>query len=325
MPNIKDVASLAGVSITTVSRVLNNTSYTSEATKNKVRDAMASLDYYPHQIARALSKKQSFLIGIILPDSSNMFFAELLKAIELESVNKGYKILLCNSLNEQKKEASYLQMLKENRADGIILCSHASAIASFEGNDRPIIAFDRAIRDIPYIASDNFQGGQLATRHLIDRGCKSLLHISGPLELKMLSNRRSDAFRLECIEAGISHRILESRNDQLTFAYHQTFVKESIRPLLREIDGVFCSNDLIAYAIYVECEELGIKVPEQLKIVGYDHSFLSQTLQEPKLTTIAQPIQLMGKLLCAGIIDIIERNPVHSQQLPVKLIQGTTT
>ncbi len=325
MSTIKDVANEAGVSITTVSRVLNNKGYISEATKEKVYSAMKHLDYHPHQIARALSKKQSFLIGVIIPDSSLSFFAQLVRSIEDTCGKNGYKIILCNSLNNQSKEKGYIQMLQENRVDGIIMGSHASQLSDYKELKRPLITFERYIDNIPYVTADNFLGGQLATQHLIDSGCKHLLHISGPLELSILANRRSDAFQVTCNKNHVDYSVVDYTYTHLDFNYYVNYIQTTIGPMLDYYDGVFCSNDLLAYALYLYCHSNNIKVPDDIKIVGYDHSPFSQILASPKLTTIAQPIDTLGDLLAKGIISLVEKKEVYNQQLSVRLIKGDTT
>ncbi|WP_113672495.1 LacI family DNA-binding transcriptional regulator [Vallitalea guaymasensis] len=327
MNTIKDVAKKAGVSITTVSRVLNNNNYISDMTRKKVLDAMKELDYYPHQIARALSKKQTFIIGVILPDSSNPFFAQLLKNIEQVAQCKNYKVLLCNSLNDKEKELSYIKMLKENRVDGIIMGSHVLNMEAYKNITEPIIAFERYINNsIPYVTSDNYTGGQLATNHLIERGCKNLLHISGPLDLSIDANRRADAFKLTCIDNEIDYYIVEYQDLNLNFEYFYKFIETNIDKYLDKIDGVFCSNDILAYALYVYCKNKNINVPDTLKIVGYDNSQITQMLKTPRLTTIAQPIDLIGKILCENLIRLIEKKgDAYNQQLSVTFIKGETT
>jgi len=327
MPTIKDVAKKAGVSITTVSRVLNNTNYISDSTRNKVVAAMKELDYHPHQVARALSKKHTFIIGAILPDSSHPFFAQLLKAIEETALKEDYKVLLCNSFNDKEKGLSYINMLKENRVDGIIMGSHALDIDEYKKINKPIITFERYIDDnIPYISSDNYEGGRLATKHLIDQGCKSLLHISGPFKLSIFSNRRADAFKLTCIENNIDFEIIEAQHAKLSFDYFYNFIENNISNYLSKVDGVFCSNDILAYALYVYCKNNGIDVPGTIKIVGYDYCQFSRMLKTPTLTTIAQPIDLIGRYLCNNLIKMIEKKEgVYNQILSVKLIKGDTT
>ncbi len=326
MATIKDVAKEAGVSITTVSRLLNNNNYISDSTRKKIRDAMKRLDYHPHQIARALSKKQTHILGLILPDSSHSFFGQLIKAIEMTAQSKDYKILLCNSLNDKEKELSYINMLKENRVDGIIMGSHALDLDAYKTIKKPLVTFDRYIDDtIPYVASDSYTGGQLATQHLIDQGCKQLLHISGPLKLSTFANRRADGFKLTCIENHIAYDIIESEYTKLSYSYFYQFIETTISSYLHKIDGVFCSNDILAYALYVYCIKHNINVPERIKIVGYDFCRFSRMLKTPRLTTIAQPIDLIGQILSKSLIDLIEKKETYNQQLSVKLIKGETT
>ncbi len=324
MPTIKDVAKMANVSITTVSRVINNKGYISETTRKNVYDAMKALDYAPHQVARALSMKQSFLIGLILPDASHPFFAEMVQVVEEVAQTKGYKVLVCNSLNNSKKEQEYISMLKENRVDGIIIGSHTLELSAYEAINRPLVTFERHIKDVPCITSDNFGGGQMATQHLIDQGCKKLLHICGPLNKDITSNLRSDAFKITCINNSVDHDMVIYESDQLDFSCYEDFIKDEIGPILHSYDGVFCNNDYLAYALYVYCTRHDIDVPDQLRIVGYDHSRFTQVLRTPVLTTIAQPIELISKILCDSLIQKIEGKDVHSQQLPVSLVLGET-
>ncbi|MDQ0338541.1 LacI family sucrose operon transcriptional repressor [Caldalkalibacillus uzonensis] len=329
MPSIKDVAKKAGVSVTTVSRVLNNRGYISKETRRKVEQAMAEIDYHPNQIARALQKSQSYLLGVIVPDSNHPFFAELIKYIEIYAHEQNYKILICNSSDDPDKEAKYIAMLRENRVDGIIMCSHTLDIEEYKKVKLPIVSFDRIIsEEIPYVGSDNFLGGELATEHLISRGCQRLLHISGPLELDMLPNRRADAFKLKCMQHNIPFKIVECEFNRLTFDYYRDLITHEVSKYLNDFDGIFCSNDLVAYALYVYAAQQGIKVPEQLKIVGYDFHSFTRMLQLPKLTTIKQPIDKIGKVLCSTLIKMVgghEEDMISNTIVSVELIKGDTT
>ena len=326
--NIKDVAKKAGVSITTVSRVLNNHPNVSDKTKAIVHTTMKELNYYPHQIARALSKKQSFLIGMLVPDCTTPFFAELVKYVELNAQDCDYKLLLCNSLNDEDRELKYTAMLRQNRVDGIIMGSHTLDVELYKDLNAPIITFDRQIDEsIPYVSCDNFHGGQLATEHLINNGCKNLLHISGALNFNSIVNQRSEAFKLTCIEKDIAFQVLELEHTNLSYEYFHDFIIKNVAPILHEVDGVFCSNDLLAYALYVYCQEHQIKIPEDLKIIGYDHDSFIRMLKTPNITTIAQPIEQLANALWAGMLELIE-NPTsqhaHNRIIPVHLIEGDT-
>lgn len=329
MTNIKDVAKKAGVSVTTVSRVINDKGYISRETKEKVLKAMEEVDYQPNQIARALQKSQSYLIGVIVPDSNHPFFSDLIKYIEMYASEQNYKILLCNSLGNAEKEANYIRMLRQNRVDGIIMCSHTLDIEHHKKVHLPIVSFDRILANtIPYIGSDNYRGGEMATKHLIDRGCKSLLHISGPLEFDSLPNRRGDAFKLTCMKYDISFKIIEGELNGLTFDYFWEFIHREVSKHLQDVDGIFCSNDIVAYALYIYATQHNIKIPDELQIIGYDNHSFTRMLQTPKLTTISQPIDKIGKVLSSTIIDLIEgkdRDTINNSIVDVELIEGETT
>ena len=328
--NIKDVAKKAGVSITTVSRVLNNHPNVSEKTKLLVTNTMEELNYYPHQIARALSKKQSFLIGMLVPDCSNPFFSELIKYVELNAQEHDYRLLICNSLNDMEKELKYVSMLRQNRVDGIIIGSHTLDLDYYKNLNAPVITFDRYIDDsIPYVTCDNYHGGQLATNYLISHGCKSLLHISGAPNLNSFVNRRSEAFKVTCIDNNIPFQIMELDHTNLTYEYYYNFITKYVTKVLGDIDGVFCSSDLLAYALYVYCKNNGINVPQDLKIIGYDNDSFVRTLKTPKITTISQPIESLANALWDVMLQLIE-NPKpsaeHTQNriVPVSLVERDT-
>lgn len=329
MTGIKDVAKKAGVSVTTVSRVMNNRGYISKETRRKVEKAMESIDYHPNQIARALQKSQSYFIGIIVPDSNHPFFSDLIKFVEISANERNYKLLICNSLDDPEKEAKYINMLRQNQVDGIIMCSHTMNIESYKKVPFPIVSFDRFISPtIPCVGSDNFRGGELATEHLIQQGCKQLLHISGPLDLDMLSNRRRDAFVVTCMRHGIAYDIIEGAHNNLTFEYFWSFITEKLSTQqLHKYDGIFCSNDIVAYALYLYAQEQGIKVPEQLKIIGYDYHSFTRMLQNPKLTTIMQPSDRIGVMLTNTLIQMIENADgelINNSTVDVTLIKGDT-
>lgn len=329
MASIKDVAKHAGVSVTTVSRVLNNRGYIGKETRKKVEASMKALDYQPNQIARALLKNQSSVIGLIVPDISHPFFAELINWIESTASEHDLKVLVCNSLQEAEKEANYITMLKQNRVDGIIMCSHSQEVEAYRDVKMPLVSFDRILSPtIPYVASDNFRGGELATQHLIDRGCKKLLYISGPLENDLLANRRGDAFQLKCLKENVEWKILEGAHVKATFEGNWKFIEAEIGPYLTDYDGIFCSNDIMAYTLYMYASENGICVPEQMKIIGYDYHSFTRMLKQPLLTTIKQPIESMGKMLCLSLIDQIEGKSdkqVNNNVFDVELIVGETT
>ncbi|MBT2291312.1 LacI family DNA-binding transcriptional regulator [Paenibacillus albidus] len=325
MPTIKDVALRAGVSVTTVSRVLNNRGYLSEELKLKVTRAMDELNYRPNELARSLSRSKSNIIGLIIPHVSHPFFGELTSHIEDYAYRNGYKLLLCNSQLDKHKELEYIDMLRASRVDGIIMGSHTLEVGAYRQIHLPIVTFDRQISpDIPYICSDNYKGGLLATTRLVDKGCRKLAHIGGHPKLNILSGLRYEAFRDTAQLHGVWHTSLHTNSNSFDFGEYERLLEQ----LLREhpdIDGIFAGSDIIAaYALKV-CREKGRRVPEDIRIVGYDGITL-RTQLTPSLTTIRQPIEAMSKLAVELIMAQEMGEKVASEYiLPVELEVGATT
>lgn len=325
MANIKDVAERSGVTVTTVSRVLNNRGYISEKTRQKVQKAIEELNYQPNEIARALLKRKSNLIGLIIPDVSHPFFAEISKYIEYYAYKNGYKVLLCNAYKDIKKEKGYIDMLKRNQVDGIIMASHTLEISEYLNLNLPIVAIDRLLsEDIPYITSDNYNGGALATQLLIDRGCNNLAHISGSLKLNTPANKRCESFIDVARKNNKKYVVVETKLN----SFNKEEYEKLIYALFQNnpgIDGIFASSDLIAAYIIQVSNSLGKKIPEDLKIVGYDDTFIA-SLTVPPLTTIGQPLEKISKTAIEIIINIVNGIEVPKENiLPIHLIERKTT
>ncbi|XJZ28694.1 LacI family DNA-binding transcriptional regulator [Bacillota bacterium Lsc_1132] len=324
-PNMKDVAALAGVSATTVSRVLNDRGYISEETKNKVFQAMEELHYFPSDVARSLFRKSTKLIGLIFPTTSHPFFGELILNIERFCSLFGYKVLLCNSLNDTDKESKYLEMLQRNQVDGIIVGTHNQGTLDYEKIRFPVVAIDRFLSDnIPVVSSDNYQGGKLATERLLESGCKKIIHICGPLKLKTPANLRTIAYKDMMEKHKIKPIIYE-----LPVNFNHEYTIEMIKNILIEhpdVNGIFTSDDLIAASVLTEAANIGKKVPNDLKVIGYDGTETVQICL-PHLTTIKQPIKLIAEKSVSMLIELIEGKQYETnleEKLPVLLKKGTT-
>lgn len=325
MANIKDVAERSGVTVTTVSRVLNNRGYISEKTRQKVYKAMEELNYQPNEIARALLKRKSNLIGLIIPNVSHPFFAELTNYIEYYAYKNGYKILLCNAYQDSKKEKDYIDMLKRHQVDGIIMGSHTLEFSEYLNLGLPIVAIDRFLSDnVPYISSDNYNGGELATKLLIEKGCRKIAHISGSLSLSTPANKRYTAFVDIAGKNNISYVIIETKLNR----FDKEEYERQIYKLFEDhpdIDGIFASSDLIAACIVEVSNALGKTIPDDLKVVGYDDTNIA-SLIVPALTTIRQPIEKIGELAVEAIINQLNGEEVTKENiLPIELIERKTT
>ncbi|QSF45299.1 LacI family DNA-binding transcriptional regulator [Paenibacillus tianjinensis] len=325
MATIHDVALKAGVSVTTVSRVLNNRGYISEMTRTKVSGAMEELGYQPNEIARSLLRKQSNLFGLIIPNVSHPFFSQLADRVEYYAYLEGYKVLLCNSQMDPDKERDYIDMLKRNRVDGIIMGSHTLEVEEYRSLNSPIVTIDRKIHNnIPYISSDNYRGGQLAAELLVAKGCRKIAHICGNLELQMLSNQRTDAFLDVTIKHGVERLVVETGLN----VFDENKYEKLLGQLLQEhpdIDGIFATSDILgAYAIK-ESLKAGKRIPEDIRIVGYDDVGASRWVR-PELTTIRQPIDALGKMAIKLLrMQMDDELVAFENILPVELIERATT
>jgi LacI family sucrose operon transcriptional repressor len=325
MPTIRDVAEKAGVSVTTVSRVLNNRGYISEHTRKKVYQAMEELDYQPNEVARSLFRKKSNIIGLIVPSIAHPFFGELTSYVEYYAYCRDYKVLICNSMLDAAKEQEYIAMLRRNQVDGIIMASHTLEVEEYKKLDLPVVTFERFISDkIPYVTSDNYQGGKMAVELLLERGCKKIAHMCGSLHLDMLANQRHQAFLDVARERGAVCCTVETDMN----AFEVNKYERLLTDLLTEqpdIDGLFLNSDLMALVAITVCRKLGKRIPEDVKLVGYDDVLLA-SLTSPQITTIRQPLDKMSELAVQLLESLIQGESVKVENcLPVELIERETT
>lgn len=325
MATLDDIAKLAGVSATTVSRVINNYGSLSEKTKTKVFEAMRELNYQPNSLARSLKGKKTQLIGVILPGVSNPLFGQMVQEIEDQLFKKGFRMILCNAGNDSEKERDYLRMLMANRVDGIIAGSHNLGIEEYKKVGLPIISFDRYLSDnIPIVSSDNFHGGQLAAQALLASGSKKLQIITGANRPNSPTSDRLNGFKEVLRKHDLNFETME-----INFGSSPNIKSLKIKELLMEqaTDGIFCTDDLTALLVVQQAKALDIKIPEQVRLVGYDGTNFIQNYH-PELTTVMQPISdivtMMIDLLLKRIDDP-ECQLAKNYTLPVKLITGETT
>lgn len=325
MANIQDVASKVGLSVTTVSRVLNNRGYISEKTRKKVYEAMEELNYQPNEIARALFRKSTNIIGVIVPSVGHPFFGKLVEAIETYASTKGYKIMLCNSFHERNKEIDYIQMLKSNKVDGIIIGSRSADLKKYMESSLPFVSIDRILNETtPCVSSDNYQGARLATTYLIEQNCRKLAFIGGTPSLNLMANQRQQAFVDVCTASCITNVVVPTAESHLS-AMDYTECIENLLQSHPDIDGIFASSDIIAAQVLQIVVQLGRKVPQDIKIVGFDDIILSR-LTSPQITTVHQPVDRMGKCAVDFILRKMKGEAVPMRMVfPVTLIKRGTT
>lgn len=299
MATIREVARLAGVSPSTVSRVMNGTAKVDEEKKQRVLDAIHQTSFQPNELARALYKKSSKIIGLIVPNIENPFFSELARVIEEEAFRHGFRLLLCNSNNDAKKEQINISMLDQMKADGIILITNSGHTGRMIADcSLPVVIVDRHIPDtgeVAFVESDHYRGGRLATEYLLRCGCRRPVCLRGPQRFTS-GVLRFRGYQDVCRENGIGERFIDC-----TYSFSSGMAAaEKLLETFPDADGVFAANDMVAVSVYKVLHNHGVQVPGEIQIVGFDDVGFS-TLVTPALTTIRQPIREMGR----RAVDII--------------------
>jgi LacI family transcriptional regulator len=306
---MREVAERAGVSVTTVSHVINNSRPVNPQTRHRVEEAMQTLGYQPNVLARSLRRGVTHTIGVILPDSTNPYFAEVVRGIEDTSFDQGYSVILCNSDNDLDKERHYTNVLVEKQVDGIIFVAaglSSENIYALQVRGVPLVLVDRHVPEVlvDNVLTDNLLGGRLATNHLIELDHRIIGCISGPKGVR-LSSERIDGYRQALKSAGISldPRMIVEGDFQYQSGYEGSKALFNQQP---SPTAIFACNDLMAIGVYRFAHENNLNVPEQLSIVGFDDVRLS-AYTNPPLTTVHQSKHEMGskaaKLLMERIAD----------------------
>jgi LacI family transcriptional regulator len=327
MPTIRDVAAHAHVSVATVSHVLNGTRFVDPATVARVRSAIQELGYRPNSLARGLRRNETSTIGMLLPDNSNPFFGEIARSIEDIGFSEDYNVILCNSDGSEAKEAAYVDTLLSKQIDGLILISSGNSFAPLQtilDAGVPCVVVDRELGDefeVDQVLIDNRQGGYLAGRYLVQLGHRRIGYIAGPNQLS-LSAQRQTGFRDALAEAELD--LPDEAVVQGDFFY--TGGASGMSELLRRGDGltaVFAANDRMAVGAMSTLQRAGLRVPDDVSIIGYDDIPLASALY-PSLTTVAQPTTEMGRMCVSLLIERIKMRgdalPVRRLTLPVRLI-----
>ncbi|WP_042146603.1 LacI family DNA-binding transcriptional regulator [Paucisalibacillus sp. EB02] len=324
MTTIREVAKKAGVSVATVSRVINQNGYVKDSTFEKVQEAIKELNYRPSAIAVSLNNKKTKTIGLILPDITNPFFPELAKAVEEVANNYGYTMILCNSSGTVKNEIDQIELLQSKYVDGIILASDSFVEKDYKDVNLPMVLLDRGANPKnSSIRVNNFYGGVLATEHLLEQGCIKIAHLAGPKHV-FTGQQRLEGYR-SVVESmkWFDEKLVAYANYQLDDAI--TATKELLNKN-KGIDGIFAGNDLMAIGCIKAIHSFGLSVPEDIAVIGFDGISLTNMII-PELSTIKQPIYEMGKEATNQIIKEIEGNHKESRDIEfdVTLIQREST
>lgn len=295
MATIKDVAARAGISYTTVSHVVNGTRPVSDPVRIKVEAAIAELGYVPSGVARSLRARATGTIGLLVPNASNPYFAELARGIEDHAERNGYSVILCNSDDDGDKQLRYLRVLLERRIDGLIVATVASDpafVQALAAVKVPLMLVDRSLDGVQAdrVQVDHELGGYLATRHLLELGHRRIACIGGPASTQVVQ-LRAVGYRRALQEAAIEALPV------VDCAFTSPGGHAAALALLTggEVPtAIFAGNDMIALGVLRAAAECAVRVPEQLSLVGFDDIEVSRYLH-PALTTIGQRIGQLGE------------------------------
>jgi DNA-binding LacI/PurR family transcriptional regulator len=295
MTTIADVARYAGVSVATVSHVMNRTRYVKPETAERVRAAITALRYSPNSVARSLRRGETRTIGLLLPDNSNPFFASLARQIEDAGFVAGYTVILCNSDGSAEKEERYLSVLMAKQIDGLIFAGSSDHARVFSRllPDVPAVMLDREIHsvNVDSVLVDHDHGGYLAGRYLAGLGHERIGVIGGPRDSSS-SPARVRGFSRALAETGLdlpASWVVDSD-------YHFAGGRSAMERLMTQAPGVtavFACNDLMAMGAITALRSRGLRVPDDMSMVGFDDIPYAVTTWPP-LTTIAQPVEKMG-------------------------------
>ncbi|AUI85796.1 transcriptional repressor PurR [Vibrio azureus] len=298
MATIKDVARLAGVSTTTVSHVINKTRFVAEATQEKVMKAVESLNYAPSAVARSLKCNTTRTIGMLVTQSTNLFFSEVIDGVESYCYRQGYTLILCNTGGIYEKQRDYIRMLAEKRVDGIlVMCSDLTEELK-EMLDRhpdiPKVVMDWGPESsqADKIIDNSEEGGYIATKFLIDNGHTDIACLSGHFD-KAACKERIAGFNRAMVEANLavnSEWMIEGNFECDT----AVLAADKITAMKNRPTAVFCFNDTMALGLMSRLQQNGYKIPDDISIIGYDNIELAEYFSPP-LTTIHQPKRRVGK------------------------------
>ncbi|NDV18480.1 LacI family DNA-binding transcriptional regulator [Pseudodesulfovibrio sp. JC047] len=306
MATIKDVAKLAKVSTSTVSHVLNKTRFVSDATCQRVREAVRTLNYRPSSIARSLKGQKTRTLGMLVTTSRNPFFAEVVHAVERRCYERGYTLFLCNTEGDIHRMEANLDALEEKRVDGLLLlCSEVNddVITLLEAERSvPIVIFDWGPESdiVDRIYDNSPYGAQLATEHLLAHGHRAIGCVTGPAGRRSAEERLA-GFRTTMTEVGLPIReewIIEGDYE----CEGGVRAMQQLADLHDRPSAVFVCNDMMALGMMSEAFRLGIRVPLDISLVGYDDIYIARHAT-PSLTTIHQPKNQLAAMAVDTLID----------------------
>lgn len=325
--SIKDIAAISGVSIATVSRVLNRKGNYSPETEKKVMAVVNSYGYISNMAAKSLREAKSHTIGLIMPNVNNVFFSNLAYYSETYLSERNYSLFICNSGNSGEKEAAYFRTLASRGVDGILCISTLDTLpAEILARGLPIVCVDRhprASHPLPWVGNDGFLAGRTATEHLLDKGCKHILYISSYLG-NYGRRDRMEGYMQALKDRGIfvdKNYILERSGREPTQIEVEILVYRFLQGHL-PVDGIITASEPAALGAVYALNRAGLSIPEDVRIVGFDNTLYS-LLTTPPLSSIERYPQKIAVKACEHLLRLIDGEVVEEMNVtvPVNLVE----
>lgn len=325
--SIIDIAKRAGVSTATVSRVINHNGGYSKETEVKVRQTIDECEFTPNANAIGLRTKRSRCIGVIVPDVTNEFFAKIIQELDFYLLKHRYSLLICNSNEDYELENMHIKGLIEKNIDGIVYISGQNEIKNInEIRNIPVVYIDRAPKNAEMlILSDNQTGGYLAARELIEKGCRRILLLRD-VRCASTIRYRKEGYLKALLEYGIPYREELEISCFPEYAQARSVMERLVKSRGCFFDGIFATNDMMAMACINVLMEAGIRIPEEVKVVGFDDISLTR-FTYPQITTITQDTRQMALAAGRTILKLIQKKEIKEKRtiIPVTLqVRGTT-
>ncbi|MEW8978821.1 MAG: LacI family DNA-binding transcriptional regulator [Symbiobacterium sp.] len=312
MARIVDVAERAGVSPMTVSRVLNGTGRVSPATRERVLRAIEELNYVPNQIARSLVQGHTNVLGLIIPDITNPFFTTIARGVEDAARKSHYKVLLCNSDEDPKKEREYIETLVASKVDALVMApvgdSSKGSLDFLQSNQVPVVLVDRRVEgvdDVDLVTSDSVAGTRALVEHLLGLGHRRIALVAGPQTISTARDRRR-SFLETVAAAGVEHD--PSLEVEVPYTKEGGMMaSRTILELPERPTAVFCSNNAQAVGLVLGFRQAGVRIPDEIAVCCFDDVELASML-DPFLTVTQQPAYTFGTIAVQLLLERMEGN-----------------
>jgi len=316
--SVKDVAAAAGVSLGTVSNVLNRPDRVSPGTRDRVLRAMAELGFVRNESARQLRAGTSRTLAYVMLDASNPFFTDVAAGIDTAAEAVDLALVLCNSRNSAERERSHLGLLEQQRVQGVLITPvepDSPALDDLARRGTPVVVVDRTRADQSFcsVAVDDVLGGRLAVEHLVERGHERVAYVGGPASLGQVADRLEGARAAWSAAGRAAADLVSVETAALTVAEgREAGARLAGIAARRRPTAAFCANDLVALGLLQHAISSGVRVPEELAIVGYDDIEFAAAAAVP-LTSVRQPRQLLGRTAAELVLDEAT-NPDHTHR-----------